>query len=446
MLDAFRRHYEGISDVDHVATFLREWLSGPGERVCGALLSTASVEPPDSSGRSFIVGRLVLLDEKAQPRPTHRYPTVRLEDAWIERSELEPFVRALFDGSRPAAIPEVFHSPSIEHLLSANTAGKQTDYAETQIRVTSKSGRVAPEWLPAVANGLPPFLTWAQAVSAWVLNRVAKYGADIREGGQLMMILPDYRAQACALEAGGEEGPRVRVEARSTVGDLALHYIYSREIMPLAGGAVPFATTGLVQLPNCPDATQLDVFCVSAKHGVISHSAFGWSELRAAGVGTRAQDQEIHSEIAGGECETVEFKPFTADTEKTREIVRCLVAFLNTDGGRVYVGIDNNGRPQGRDALKPFRSSADRDGLPTVVDNLRLLVADKIQPVPDYSVFTAEVAGEPIAVVEVPPGSVVHSTTEDNLVVVRRGSTNRRPDLAEFQQLLNSRAGAPSPR
>jgi ATP-dependent DNA helicase RecG len=140
----------------------------------------------------------------------------------------------------------------------------------------------------------------------------------------------------------------------------------------------------------------------------------------------------------------VEFKTFVSvDSDKIRELVKTVVAFLNTEGGRIYVGVNDDGRPQGRAGLKRYCSSKDPDGLPTVLASLKKVIHDNIKPVPEIGFRSQELVGEPVCIIEVPPGELVYSTQEND-ILIRKGSTNRKPDPAsELEPLLARRRSVP---
>ena len=55
--------------------------------------------------------------------------------------------------------------------------------------------------------------------------------------------------------------------------------------------------------------------------------------------------QDLEQIIAGGESETVEFKKSTAQLTRAGET---LCAFLNSQGGRVFIGVTPEGRAVGQ--------------------------------------------------------------------------------------------------
>lgn len=430
MFDTFRRHYDNFSNADAVAAFVAAWLASTGARVKGGLLSTAWKEPADAGGAAFLLGRLLLTEEVGTARRSRRYPTVRLEERWLERDQLVRFLTDCAGGNSPDALPEPFHNVAAEQLFSLHAPEVQSGWAEIQLKLTSRSNRVTPEWVPAVAPELPPFQSWAHAATSWVLNRPGFYGDNVPYNGQLVVVLPDTRARPGALMSGSDGAVLIGIESNDAFSHLELQYLFTRSHSQLDQGSVEFRGGSQVAIPRCPEATKLDVFCLHREAGIVSHRTYSWDELRAAGLASEFENDDIRTAVAGGENETVEFKPFVSpDSEKRQELVRTVVAFSNGNGGRIFVGVNDHGELEGSAALKRFRSSGDRLGLETLLNQLRKLIHDQIKPVPNVTVRPYELAGEPIAIIEVPAGDFIYAT-HANEILIRKGSTNRRPDPA----------------
>ena len=81
-------------------------------------------------------------------------------------------------------------------------------------------------------------------------------------------------------------------------------------------------------------------------------------------------EQGVRSLIEGGESVGVEFKSTArrnlhteaADAAITWAVVKTVAAFMNTDGGTLLIGIDDNGQPVGVEADYPLVKGGDRDG------------------------------------------------------------------------------------
>lgn len=446
MLDIFRRRFDTLG-AESVVQRLEHYLSSVGECVCGGLLSTAWTRPADAGVTAFITGRLSLSEAIQCPRETRCYPAITLSEMWIERDALVSLLRAVLGPEKSHVLPEQFRASGVEHIYTSSAHESHSHWAETHLELTSRAGRTDPEWLPAVAPNLPPFQTCAEAVSTWVFDRAVTYATDLPHAGQLLVLMPDTRMRASKISPGAN-GIRLDLELRDSL-DAAqaceLQYVYSRSRSRLAVDTVKIEQARSIEIPFCPDATQLDVFCLHPNDGFVSHRAYSWVELQQAGANAQADDREHLKDIADGEREVVEFKPFLLKGHpKNKELVKTVIAFANTHGGRVYVGIRDDGEPEGRDGLKSFRSSGDPDGVPTQLAQLRKLIGDSVKPVPQVTLGCCEIAGEPVVIVEVPEGDAVFATHEND-IFIRKGSTNRKPDpVTELAPLLALRGGASS--
>jgi len=128
------------------------------------------------------------------------------------------------------------------------------------------------------------------------------------------------------------------------------------------------------------------------------------------------------------EGKTIEFK---RDLSSPRNLLKTLVAFANTAGGRLVVGVGDDRSVVG------VENPLDQE------ERLANLIADGIAPrlVPNIEMMTAK--GKTLLVVEVFLSSTrphhLHAEGEENGVYVRLGSTNRRADrelIAELRRTV----------
>lgn len=135
--------------------------------------------------------------------------------------------------------------------------------------------------------------------------------------------------------------------------------------------------------------------------------------------------------IRGGEGKTLEFK---RDTSSARNLLRTLVAFANTAGGRIIIGVtDKTGEPVGID------NPLDEE------ERLCSMIADSISPrlVPNVEMTTVE--GKTLLMIEVflsnsRPHHLLSEGPERG-VYVRLGSSNRHADRELIGELRRSAEG-----
>ena len=136
--------------------------------------------------------------------------------------------------------------------------------------------------------------------------------------------------------------------------------------------------------------------------------------------------------ITQPEGKTLEFK---RDLSSPKPLLKSLVAFANTAGGRLIIGVDD------KQQITGVNQPLDEE------ERLCNLIADSISPriVPNIELITIE--GKTLLVVEVFPSSTrphwINAEGIDNGVYVRLGSTNRQADRELIAELHRSAAGIP---
>jgi hypothetical protein len=138
--------------------------------------------------------------------------------------------------------------------------------------------------------------------------------------------------------------------------------------------------------------------------------------------------RELIELIESGEGKTLEFKRGLPRDDKT---ARSLVAFANTRGGMLLVGVGDRGELFG--APKPQRT----------LERLRDIAAHSIEPSLEVETLLVEVDGRKIACCSVPlsparPHAVLRADGEPE-IVVRAGSSNRAASGPTLRALREQR-------
>jgi ATP-dependent DNA helicase RecG len=136
---------------------------------------------------------------------------------------------------------------------------------------------------------------------------------------------------------------------------------------------------------------------------------------------------ELLELIKNGESSGVEFK---RDTIDNRALAKELVAFANLQGGRVVLGVEDDGSITGitRDRLEEWVMTACRD---------------KIRPelIPYYEVIRDMELGKDVAIVQVDRGWAVHHVWHNNhrTYYIRVGTLSREASAEELERLFQKR-------
>jgi schlafen family protein len=454
MLDSFRDRLP-ITRIDAARAFLLD-VAGSEHRYCGALLSLAS-SVQGNEAPEFLVGCLRFSAHILEQRAEARYSRILLTERWLDLGTVAELFSTMAHrtgaGEETTESAMTFHDTytqtartftqaSGERVYTQDLVGNYSEGAETVILLEGRGANVEFDHHPAVGFGLTPYVTIADAASSWCFGRGEHYGGSFRERGKLCVVAPETRARVVDVS--------LRTDSLCAVvqGSLSLsaevQFVFSgegtatrRESLPVSG---PGPHELLVGDPS--RLGRLDIFVVDRSNDPVCHVALWMRHLRDEEQ--RHPIPGVETELEAGETEEVEFKPWLDKdkevTKKLREIVRSIIAFANTKGGRVYVGVDDEGVPLGISAARKVGGSSPEEALDITRKMIDRAVRNTIIPVPDFSIDTVEAHGHPLLAVNVKSGPSTPYASEQNDIYVRRGATNRRPEpRTELAPLFNSR-------
>ena len=134
----------------------------------------------------------------------------------------------------------------------------------------------------------------------------------------------------------------------------------------------------------------------------------------------------IFRQILGGESLHVEFK---ASARASRDIARAVCAFLNTEGGTVFCGVEESGEIVGIDNAEEARFELER------------ALQQAISPTALFTLSVELVSGRPLVIVEIPEGKDRPYVVE-GAVFVRQGAVSRAADARTLRSLVQDKAAA----
>jgi hypothetical protein len=383
---------------------------------------------------------MVFAEQKLECRELAEYKQLRLVEFWIDgQDNAVNFLSRLWSGQESISsipIPNTFNHSTVNHNTGGHTASGWPSWLYTA-SADSRNGeqRLFLEQQPTASRGLVPFLSPADAVRCWIFRepRSDSMTHDVPYQEQFLVVIPDTRARFIS----GRWRPgtlELTMEVNSSSHDLELQIIHVGSEKRSANYPVQ-AEPMVLEIPE--DARELILYVVH-KNGdlVCTHSLNG--VYRSFGEFEDEVDEsaECAQELQRGENETREFKSFVTPKDYQEfELVKTVVAFANTDGGTLFLGVDDEGVPLGIAAAREcFKKT--RDPIDAQRARLKSLITESTKPVPAVVYKTTEVNGSPIVIAEVKKSSSVCST-HDNRVYVRRGATSRLADPAtELPSLL----------
>ena len=131
-----------------------------------------------------------------------------------------------------------------------------------------------------------------------------------------------------------------------------------------------------------------------------------------------ANEREFRDALTRGETLTIEFKSDRKPLPD-RELVAAIVALSNTEGGTLFLGVEDDGTVTGA-----HPNHQDPGGLAA-------LVANKTNPSITLRAELFDLDGKPIVVVQVPKTRAIVSTSE-GLLLRRRLLINGKPEAVPF--------------
>lgn len=147
----------------------------------------------------------------------------------------------------------------------------------------------------------------------------------------------------------------------------------------------------------------------------------------------------------GVDVELKEWLPTKADDKKRWDLHRTVVAFANTKGGVIYIGVDRHGELKGIDhALEEAygrEAKGDVESMCRAYEkDLRLTISEETQPDIEVDFERLSCGQQTFLAIRVSRGdSVPYSLVHSNEMYVRRGANSMRPSPAELEQLIRSR-------
>ncbi|AHF94124.1 hypothetical protein OPIT5_06070 [Opitutaceae bacterium TAV5] len=307
---------------------------------------------------------------------------------------------------------------------------------------------------PLVVYGQPAFETVEQAVRAWVPLRPFHGSSDGRLGSILIEVpLAGPRLGAFNLES--EDSLRVAIKGSSDAMPIELSEVWHSSdgnlvetfAHPIAGDSVVVArppTADQVAMWLVRRDSIVTDFFIENPHRCTRKQRILFPQHAKVAEGDPA------IEIDAGEGETTELKPFIKLTsDKIDEVVRTVVAFANTLGGTIFIGVNDYGEVDGIDKeLWDATPKDERKSLDECAKNycaeIRKTVLDRVSAMPGVRVDIVRVRDKRVVRIRVeeakrkPCSDVIR-----NEFWIRKGSNTRRPDTEQLRGLMAERNSFP---
>ncbi len=404
------------------------------------VLGTFDADPAEPNG--LVTCRCEFHDEVRRPRDARDYGAFFFGEMWVETAaaatkldELRRGLGTVQDGRRPQTRFETL-SIADRHILPKKTISRWSEWVAL-FRENSRKGN-QPRGLhdPLVRRSLPPFGRAIIGILDWVWAGVE---AGNTYENQMLVIVPDTRARI--MEVTWE---RTDLLARIQSNLRAEQVEVQCRLETVTGPCTLLSqnpTDELVKWEIPPTATKAEMYLVDESSGLIAGGDFTNTGGKTTTDPESLSPQALADiDIASGESDVVEFKPFFGDKARGHEIARAVIAFANSKGGRLYIGVDDNGAPQGQVELAKVmgKNREPKEWPQALVELLSGVIRNIVKPIPKVDTAWVTVGGEPVLVATIAPGTGRPYSTHDNYIFVRKGASCRPPEpQTELRQMFD---------
>jgi len=380
------------------------------------------------------------LEKTPEPTASRHYATTLLHEDWLDWMACRTFLEGIHIGrvTFGDVVIERTINPSwhLELLPLKNFYMRGPGY----VAHTVFEGNVAISQDPLISRHEPYYPDQGEAARDW-LGLSTYHGHNDGRNREIVFLMPE--ARAFFIRAVSDRGTLRLTLGGLQYAQIALHVKGAY----WSGGAIHHFETDVLDgeaAALIPDTVDRLEYILIDNNGEIydyqCEGGFGHSGLLRERLGDESDRlmQLVHSACSTGEGRHVEFKPLIDFREglgvrgkktKYRELVRAIAAFANSEGGSVFLGIDDNCNVAGiEDALRAFGKAELSEEL---FESYRgaLLAAvhgDLVGEVP-LRISPVVVDGALVAVVEVPGADAAPIMVRgENVYYVRVGASNRQ--------------------
>jgi hypothetical protein len=436
-----------FSDVRCFTNDLHTFMAGRRFAYRGGLFRVAMI--PHNGVLRFAEGSLLFQREKTAYVPKTDYGDLLFLEEWVEPlSEVENLLPPLLSGQRNIAglkiatqftRTEWHHQDAVEFVI---TGWREWRFLSRADFLDSHENFQLSQ-LPLTRKGLTPYLNVGHAIADRIFGKKKWETISSPYLGHFVTILPETRAR---LHSGEWRPGSLHLEIETTVPletlelQLLIDFSTHREsrLITLEKQAVEQA----VPL----DAQSIHIFLVDESGECLSRGTLS-SVFSAFGPTKPAQEvyQRILADISNGENDHVEYKVFVEPRNtKEREITKTAIAFANTLGGRIYVGVEDDGSLQGDAALcATYHSNSDK-ARASLIAHFQSLIVENVKPVPSFRVDVVDVRQQPVLVISVERGNRKPYSNRTHELWIRKGASDMVPDpQTEFPKESDTSQGAP---
>lgn len=290
---------------------------------------------------------------------------------------------------------------------------------------------------PLVGRRLLPFFDAKDAIRQWI--RVPVNDSDSRYR-HLLLFIPDFRAR---LRQMSFKDGTLRVQSTFSPGaDAAI------SVLATDGRGTYRRTKSLRKSQSfkvMANPTSVSVLITDESGRILDRFAedqMGATGKRVIFAGPGPLSASINL-IRQGETDTTEFKEFIRldDQKKSAEIVKAVISFANTTGGRLFIGVTDDAEIKGIEAHIPHDRLQAETFESDYFTRIRTLLQQRLNRIPRIDIRSERIEDKTLFIVQVEEGDAKpYFNVQTNEIFIRRGASDVRPNPdTDLKQMLDAR-------
>ena len=386
----------------------------------------------------------ISINREINKEATRVYSRAVLFEDWLNLEELQQFVEQIQRGE--FALGEYFLIASNNHRQWTKERQPLSNFYMTyagyvwtsrfQDHMNSFQGEL-------LSSKQPYYPDLHEAVKDWLTFPMYHGGSDSRKG-EVILLLPETRAyfedatshkHSVDLLISGAESNNLSLEVKGAWWDeIGIHHFSAN------------VHNGHVSLNVPENAKRLDYVLVDINGAVYDFQQE--DGYRHTGLGrSRKTDNDrslaniVRKACMNGEGPQVEFKPFiNPENNKIKEVIKTVVAFSNTQGGRIFLGINDGCETVGLgDELRLWAKMDLTEACDKYLGVIRGKICDELRGEVQMDFSHTMVDGLIVAVIEVTQAKEKPiSIHQDKSLYIRRGASTTKASPEEWKTIINT--------
>jgi hypothetical protein len=392
-------------------------------------------------------------EESPAPIGPRRYPQALLFEDYLTASACREFAAKLNSGRM-----------ELSDIVLERTGQGQAQWATEMLPVGNNYMTTAgmASWIqfgqdnrrthigPLLSTSNPFYPSVEEAALDWLPFPVY-HGASDGRNGQVVFLFPETRAFISRANLS-KDGLEVHVNGsqKQSTG-LIVKGAYWEGASIRHFESLITNSVGHADVPA--GAERLEYYLIDTDGAVFDfhrQDRFSRSGPKAVGNVEQSLPDLVHEALENGEGLSIEFKPFvepegrggaSGSNSKLREIIKTAVAFANTAGGCIYLGIDDDCTPVGiQEGLKAWaKADADEATIMRYLNILRGRIKDSIHGDAQVRVMHTLLGDAIIGLIQVSQTkNKPVALDQDAHLYARVGASNRKVPPHQWRRLLGS--------